>query len=122
MSSPEQKLKRFLHYGREIPVYQPGDRFQNQLYQPSELPSVEALIANEKFTDAANCIVKAFSDGYSAHPDMLVYALAVCARQKSSEQLREAAYKAVKTVCASPENLFLFIDFATKLSSNNSSK
>lgn len=122
MSSPEQKLKRFLHFGREIPVYQPGDRFSNAIYQPSELSSVEALIANEKLADAANCIVKAFSDGYSAHPDMLVYALAVCAKQKTSEHLRESAYKAVKTVCATPENLFLFIKFATKLSPTHSSK
>lgn len=122
MASPEQKLKRFLHYGREIPVYQPGDRFLNAIYQPSELASVEELIANEKLSDAANCIVKAFSDGYSAHPDMLVYALAICAKQKASEQLREAAYKAVKTVCASPENLFLFIKFNKQLSPSNSSK
>lgn len=122
MSAPEQELKRLLHFGREIPFYQPGDRLKNEVYHSCVSNTIENLLAGEKIADIANCIVKAYSDGYSAHPSMLVYALAVCAKQNTNPQLREAAYKALKTVCSSSENLFLFIKFAKKLSQNDSSK
>mgnify|MGYP002716608397 FL=1 len=122
MSAPEQELKRLLHFGREIPFYQPGDRLKNEVYHSCVSNTIENLLAGEKISDIANCIVKAYSDGYSAHPSMLVYALAVCAKQNTNPQLREAAYKALKTVCSSSENLFLFIKFAKKLSQNDSSK
>jgi 60 kDa SS-A/Ro ribonucleoprotein len=65
-------------------------------------------------------LLQAFSDGYSAHPQSLVYALALCARQQTSEKLRIAAYSAVKTVCKAPEDFFLFIKFAYDLSQPNS--
>lgn len=55
-------------------------------------------------------------DGYSAYPECLVFALAVCANQKSSEALRNQAYNAVKIVCKTPKDLFLFATFMKKLS------
>lgn len=67
-------------------------------------------------------LLQAFSDGYSAHPQSLVYALALCARQQTSEQLRVAAYNALKTVCKAPKDFFLFIKFAYDLSKPNSGK
>lgn len=115
-------MKRFLHFGREVPAYQTGNRLLSDIYQPSELPCIDAMIANEKATEVVSCIVKAFSDGYSAHPEMLVYALAYCAKQKSSPQLTAAAYKALNTVCTTPESLFLFVKFAKKLSPTKSGK
>lgn len=65
-------------------------------------------------------LLQAFSDGYSAHPQSLVYALALCVHQQTSENLRVAAYNAVKTVCKVPEDFFLFIKFAYDLSQPNS--
>ncbi|XP_067009407.2 RNA-binding protein Ro60 [Anabrus simplex] len=118
-TAPEIKLKRFLHFGRETPFYQPVDHLVKSFPQNC-LTSVEELIADEKATDAVIHIVKAFSDGYSAHPQYLVYALAWCARQKTSLPLREAAYNAFKTICKSPQNMFLFIKFAKELSAPNS--
>ncbi|KAL0275412.1 UNVERIFIED_CONTAM: hypothetical protein PYX00_003266 [Menopon gallinae] len=120
MASPEQRLKRFLHYGTEVPSYQPGNRLMSDAYQPTELPCIDAMIANEKASDVVPCIVKAFSDGYSAHPEMLIYALAYCAKQKSNPQLTAAAYKALNTVCTTPESLFLFVKFVKKLSPTKS--
>lgn len=55
-------------------------------------------------------------DGYSAYPECLVFALAACASQKTSEPLRTQAYIALKTVCKTPKDLFLFVSFTKKLS------
>ncbi|KAJ9576484.1 hypothetical protein L9F63_006697, partial [Diploptera punctata] len=112
---PELQLKRFLHYGRETPLYQPGDRFVHKYFERNNVNSIEALLADSKEIDAVTHIVKAYSDGYSAHPQSLVFALALCIRQPTSERLREAAYNAIKTVCKSPKDFFLFIKFAYDL-------
>jgi 60 kDa SS-A/Ro ribonucleoprotein len=45
-----------------------------------------------------------------------VFALAVCCKQNKSEKLRHAAYKSVKTICASSQNFILFVKFVSKLS------
>ncbi|XP_069697982.1 RNA-binding protein RO60 [Periplaneta americana] len=119
-TSSEVKLKRFLHYGRETPLYQPGDRYVHKYFERDNVTSIEALVADGKETDAVVHIVKAFSDGYSAHPQSLVFTLALCARQNDSERLREAAYNAIKTVCKAPKDLFLFVKFAHDLSQPNS--
>lgn len=117
MCAREQKLKRLLHYGREIPFYQPGDKLTDE--ECLSTLSSKIILDTEIFTDAANSIVKAFSDGYSAHPCMLVFALAVCAKQKKSSELREAAYKAAKTVCSSAEHLLLFVKLANKIAATS---
>lgn len=45
----------------------------------------------------------------------MVFALAVCCRQNKSEKLRKAAYDNVAKICASTQDFFLFIKFASKL-------
>lgn len=112
--APELQIKRFLNYGREAPFYQPGDRFLNKYFEPDCLTSVEALIAQGCDLAPPIYIIKAFSDGYSAHPESLVYALAFCTRH-TNFKLRKYAYIAFKTVCKSSENLFLFVKFASDL-------
>jgi len=54
-------------------------------------------------------------DGYVVYPNCLAFALAVCARQRTSEKLRHAAYSALATVCKTPKDLFEFVNFAGKL-------
>lgn len=44
-----------------------------------------------------------------------MFALAVCCRQNKSEKLRKAAYDNVTKICASTQDFFLFIKFASKL-------
>ncbi|GLG97094.1 60 kDa SS-A/Ro ribonucleoprotein [Gryllus bimaculatus] len=116
-TNPDLLLKRFLHYGRETSLYQPGNRILNKYFEPNCITSVEALIADGRPADAVVHIVKAFSDGYSAHSEALVYALACCVRQKSNDALRQNAYKAFKKICKSVQNFFLFVKFSTELSS-----
>jgi len=58
LASSEVKLKRFLHYGRETALYQPGDRYINKYFEPDNVTSIEALIADGKDTDAVAHIVK----------------------------------------------------------------
>lgn len=122
MSNQEQSYKRILHYAHYLPLYQPGTKVLNEHFREFIKSLIENIATNGDVALATNCVVKAFSDGYSAHPSMLIYALAVCAKQDISERLREDAYKAMKTVCSSSENLFLFIKYAKSLSQNNSSK
>lgn len=59
-------------------------------------------------------------DGYAAYPECLIFALAVCACQKSSLLLRTQAYKAVPKVCKHSRDLFLFASFMKKLSAPTS--
>ncbi|XP_063234744.1 RNA-binding protein Ro60-like [Bacillus rossius redtenbacheri] len=121
-TSPETRLKRFLHYGSELQLYQPGDRLAQNHFVRDNLTAVSDLLADETKTPDAIVahIVKAYSDGYSAHPAGLVFALAVCARQKESTPLRVAAYNAVRTVCKSLDSLFLFVKFMSELAAPNS--
>ena len=55
---PELKLKRFLHYGRETPLYQPGDRLRHKYFERDNVTSIEALVADGKGTEAVTHIVK----------------------------------------------------------------
>jgi hypothetical protein len=57
-ASSEVKLKRFLHYGHESALYQPGDRYANKYFEPDSVTSIEALIADGKDTDPVAHIVK----------------------------------------------------------------
>nr|CAD7413306.1 unnamed protein product [Timema cristinae] len=113
-TSPETRLKRFLHYGRETGLYQPGNRLLQDYYVRDNLGAINTLVSEGKATETVSHIVKAFSDGYSAHPESLVFALAMCART-DNQALQQAAYNAVKTVCKAPRFLFLFVMFNDKL-------
>jgi hypothetical protein len=57
-ASSELKLKRFLHYGRETALYQPGDRYAHKYFEPDNVTSIEALIADGKDGDPVAHIVK----------------------------------------------------------------
>lgn len=54
---------------------------------------------------------QAVADGYIVQRDALIFALAVCAKQKTSVQLKESAYSAVKKICLTSQELFLFIKY-----------
>jgi hypothetical protein len=61
-TSSEVKLKRFLHYGRETALYEPGDRYTNNYFEPDNVTSIEGLIADGKETDPVAHIVKVQCD------------------------------------------------------------
>lgn len=115
----EVRLKRFLHYGSESSLCLRQDPDFLQCFLMDKLTAIEQMLAEcspEKQGDPVNHIMKAFMDGYSGYPECLVFALAACACQKTSERLRIQAYNAVKTICKSPKDLFLFVSFTRKLS------
>ncbi|KAJ1520768.1 hypothetical protein ONE63_003863 [Megalurothrips usitatus] len=119
----EVRLKRFLHYGSEAPLCMPGDRFFLKCFLLENLTAIEEMLANstpDKEGDAVNHIMKAYMDGYSGYPECLIFALAACACQKTSQTLRTHAYNAVKTVCKTPKDIFLFATFTKKLSAPTS--
>lgn len=60
MSAPELRLKRFLNYGKESPLYLPGNRLIDPNYFSKErsLTAIDDLISFGKYTDAAAHIVK----------------------------------------------------------------
>lgn len=43
----EKRLKRFLHYGCEQPIYKAGDRFHMKCYSKENVPSLLKLIAED---------------------------------------------------------------------------
>lgn len=59
---------------------------------------------------------QAFESNLAPHPEAIIFALALCSRQKSSEPLRKAAYDMVNKICATPEDFILFVKFASQLS------
>ena len=61
MSAPELRLKRFLNYGKETPLYLPGNRLIDPNYFSKEkrsLTAIDELVSIGKYTDAAAHIVK----------------------------------------------------------------
>lgn len=57
----EVRLKRFLHYGSELPVCSPGDRDFQQCFLMKNLTSIEEMLADcppEKQGDAVSHIMK----------------------------------------------------------------
>ncbi|GAB1861055.1 60 kDa SS-A/Ro ribonucleoprotein [Camponotus japonicus] len=113
---PEIRLSRFLYIGKEYANYQPGYWFAHNYFIAKNVPSIEELAGNEeKQLVPIELIIKAFDSNLVPHPETLVFALAVCCRQNKSEKLRKAAYDNVTNICASTQDFFLFIKFASKL-------
>ncbi|KAL6264921.1 hypothetical protein P5V15_005015 [Pogonomyrmex californicus] len=119
-NDPELRLLRYLYIGKEYPNYQPGYWFAHDYFIVRNVRSIEELAEEkEKELVPLELITKAFEGKLITHPEALVFALAVCCRQNKSEVLRQAAYKSVKTICASTPNFILFVKFASKLCREN---
>ncbi|XP_066584873.1 RNA-binding protein RO60-like [Prorops nasuta] len=118
-NSPEVRLMQFLFVGKEYPEYQPGDWFVHKYFLVKNVPSIEELAEDtdvKKQLLPIELINKAYNSKLVQNPETLVFALAVCARQDKSQALRQAAYKAVQTICKSTQHFLLFIKFAHQLS------
>ncbi|XP_022201167.2 60 kDa SS-A/Ro ribonucleoprotein [Nilaparvata lugens] len=115
-ASPEVRLKRFLHYGSELPVYNASRGLLT--FTDKSCPSIPTLIEAGKDKEVGLQIVKAHSDGYAVRREALLYAMAICALNKKSDTLREMIYNGVKTVCAKAEDLFLFFVYLQELNNN----
>ncbi|RZF40442.1 hypothetical protein LSTR_LSTR013904 [Laodelphax striatellus] len=115
-ASPEVRLKRFLHYGSELPIYSASRGLLK--FNEKSCPSINTLITAGKEKEVGLQIIKAHSDGYAVRREALLHAMALCALNKTSASLREMTYNAVRMVCAKPEDLFLFVNYLHDLNNN----
>ncbi|XP_012253968.2 RNA-binding protein RO60-like isoform X1 [Athalia rosae] len=111
---PEVHFTQYLFVGKEYPNYQPGCWFVHKYYEQSRVTSIGKLAERDNPLVPIELIKKAFDSGMVPNPETLVFALALCARQKK-ESLRHAAYDAVKTICTTPQHFILFTKFASEL-------
>ena len=114
MVEPLNRLRRFLFYGKEENFYQPGDRHTFGYFQKSKLSSIEELISQDQQSLPVTELVRAYNDGNSAHPDSIIFVLAMCAIQECKLTQRNA-YLNVPRICKSPESLMLFVKFKEQL-------
>lgn len=117
--SVERRLKRFLHYGSELPYYEAAAWKKNIVspnYEALEVASIDALISEGKGSDIIKHVIEAFNGGYSTEPDALLFALVLCMKQSQSLEVRRAAYAAVETIYETPQSFFAFVKFVTDMS------
>ncbi|XP_049844123.1 RNA-binding protein Ro60-like [Schistocerca gregaria] len=117
--SAETRLKRFLHYGSELPCYEAGAwkiNIASPNYEAVELTSVDSLISEGKGSDVVKHIIEAYNGGYSAEPEAILFALVLCMKQSQSLEVRRAAYAAIETVYKTPKSFFAFVKYITDLS------
>ncbi|KAK2579568.1 hypothetical protein KPH14_010864 [Odynerus spinipes] len=117
MCSSNMLLTRFLYVGDESPVYFPKNVLVGDYFSDIDVLSIEALATYDKEElMPIEIITKAFESNLVPHPETLIFALAVCCKQKFSKNLRCAAYAAVEKICLTPEHFILFIKFITQVS------
>lgn len=111
---PQIKLNRFLYLMSEEPKYTSGEPHVHKCFEKEKLTSIEALIAADKTHDILPSILKAAKDPTCPRKDGAIFALAACTRS-SKKTLQTQAYSALKEICLTPDELFLFIKFFLKL-------
>ena len=106
-----KRLKRFLCLGSEKGTYYIGEKKLGR----ENAEAILRLIAAGKGQEVVREIVEFSVEGRAAKQNPIIFALALCARDKDVETKR-AAYQAVNKVCRIPTHLFSFIDFCEGLS------
>ncbi|KAL7303640.1 hypothetical protein TKK_0003786 [Trichogramma kaykai] len=113
----ETQLRRFLYLGKEGPEYQPGNWFVHNYFVAENLPSVYELAENPLKHDVViSLILEAKENKLVQNPETLIFALAVCAQQDKSQELKKKAYDAVKKLCTTAEEFILFVKFCSHIS------
>jgi len=116
----EMRLKRFLHYGSEAPIYMSGDRYTNNVYNKEHVPSLSKLLADKEYDHEKiiDLIVKVKNEDTSVWPDSITFALALCAAEDAYPLMQQQAYKSIRTVCREPRDIILFVKFYRDLKTN----
>ncbi|KAK0179857.1 hypothetical protein PV327_005568 [Microctonus hyperodae] len=115
--SPKIRFVRYLYIGKEYPVYHSGTWASQNHFAMDQLSSVEQLAA-DKETELfpIERIKHIFDTELVEKPETLIFALAACAKQEKSMNLRQSAYNFIAEKCKNPEHFMLFIKFTTQLS------
>ncbi|XP_046670877.1 60 kDa SS-A/Ro ribonucleoprotein-like [Homalodisca vitripennis] len=111
----EMRFKRFLHYGSEQPIYKAGERVSNKYYDLEKIPSLIKLINGQIHQSVIEIITKVAKEESSLWPDSVTYALAYCSHQDFSPELKNEAYKILRTVCKTARDIILFVKFHREL-------
>ena len=106
-----KRLRRFLCLGSEGGTYYIGEK---QLGRENA-EAILRLITARKGVEVVKEIVEFSVEGRAAKQNPIIFALALCAREKDPET-KKAAYEALSKVCRIPTHLFTFIEFSQALS------
>ncbi len=106
-----QRLHRFLCLGSEGGAYYVGEKELGL----ENAQAILRLIAAGKGVDVVKKVVDFSVEGRAAKQNPILFALALCAREKDPNT-KAAAYKALNRVCRIPTHLFSFIEFCEGLS------
>lgn len=106
-----KRLHRFLCLGSEGGTYYIGEKKLGR----ENAECIMRLIANGRGVEVVKEIVDFSLQGRAAKQDPIIFALALCAREKN-EETKQAAYESLHRVCRIPTHLFAFIDFCEGLS------
>lgn len=107
-----KRLRRFLCMGSEGGTYYIGEK---ELGRENAMAIIR-LIETGKGTEVVKVIVEFSLEGRAAKQNPIIFALALCAREKDAAT-KKAAYDALIKVCRIPTHLFAFVEFCQGLSS-----
>lgn len=107
--SPELRLKRYLYYTNEANIYYPGCRYFHKRYTRENIPSLDALLADNKEEFIFDLIQTVHKENLSCYPDALIFVLSELARDK---KLRSKALKLAETLCEKADCFITFIKFS----------
>ena len=106
-----KRLRRFLCLGSEGGTYYIGEK---QLGRENA-KCIMRLIASGRGVEVVKEVVDFSVQGRAAKQNPIIFALALCARDKNSET-KQAAYESLNRVCRIPTHLFSFVEFCEGLS------
>ena len=106
-----KRVRRFLCIGSEGGTYYIGEK---ELGRDNAMAIIR-LIESGKGTEVVKEIVQFSVEGRAAKQNPIIFALALCAREKDAAT-KKAAYDALSKVCRIPTHLFAFVEFCEGLS------
>ena len=106
-----KRLHRFLCLGSEGGSYYIGEK---QLTRENA-EAILRLLAKGKGTEVVAEVVEFSVEGRASKQNPIIFALALCARDKDTKT-KQAAYDALNKVCRIPTHLFTFIEYCEGLS------
>ena len=106
-----RRLRRFLCLGSEGGTYYIGEKELGR----ENAECIMRLIAAGQGPEVVKEIVDFSIEGRAAKQNPIIFALALCARDKN-EETKRAAYEVLNRVCRIPTHLFAFVEFCEGLS------
>ena len=106
-----KRLRRFLCLGSEGGTYYIGEKELGR----ENAECIMRLISSGRGLEVVSEIVEFSVEGRAAKQNPIIFALALCARDKDVKT-KQAAYEALNRVCRIPTHLFTFVEFCEGLS------